>query len=88
MHIMLMHMPLQITDTDLMELIRANVKLTIPYAAAFLKRMTGILCKIPSSPAIYNIYTFVLRKNLVKKFRLCGKSHHILCAIFNAGQKR
>ena len=36
--IMLMHTPLQITDTDLMELIRANVKLTIPYAGAFLKK--------------------------------------------------
>ena len=35
---MLMHMPLQITDTDLMELIRTNVKLTIPYAGAFLKK--------------------------------------------------
>ena len=30
--------PVQITDGDLMELIRKNVKLTIPYAGAFLKR--------------------------------------------------
>ena len=31
-------MPLQVTDADLMELIRTNVKLTIPYAGAFLKK--------------------------------------------------
>ena len=30
--------PLQVTDADLMELIRTNVKLTIPYAGAFLKK--------------------------------------------------
>ena len=30
--------PLQIADVDLMELIRTNVKLTIPYAGAFLKK--------------------------------------------------
>ena len=29
---------MQITDVDLMELIRKNIKLTIPYAGAFLKR--------------------------------------------------
>lgn len=29
---------MQITDKDLMELIRKNIKLTIPYAGAFLKR--------------------------------------------------
>lgn len=28
----------QVTDKDLMDLIRKNIKLTIPYAGAFLKR--------------------------------------------------
>ena len=37
-------MPLQVTDADLMELIRTNVKLTIPYAGAFLKKDDRYAC--------------------------------------------